>query len=102
MYVLQIEEFMEHSDCDWVETSCLCVSESKEKLQDLANKIKEESIEYSNIKIKILYTKDLSQIMKHEMLMAAHKTFKHLSEYQIFREIDGSESELFIAEIKVI
>lgn len=102
MYLLEIDEIIEHNECDWVETRCLCVSESREKLQDLANKIKEESIEYSKVERDIRYSKCFKDSEKHDMLMVSHKTFKHLSEYQVFREIDNSENKLSIIEIKVI
>ena len=102
MFVLQIDEFMKHSGCDWIETRCLCVSESREKLQELSDKIKEESLEYYKVEREIIYTRDLSNEVKHEMMMTAHRSFKHLSEYQVFREIDDYENKLSIVEIKVI
>lgn len=100
MFVLQIEESMEHSDFTWLETRCLCVSESREKLQELSDKIKEESLIYNKELDKIRYL-NISQKVKYEILSDVKLRLKYVNKYEVFRKIDD-DCKLIISEIEKI
>lgn len=104
MKALQLEQYMEHSGCDWTEIRVLTVSEDIFKLEKLATALIDESFLFVEQSRKIRYSRELklNDKERHEEIAKLHSTFENISRYGIYCEIDGSETSLVIKDIQVI
>lgn len=102
MYLLQLEQYIEHSGCDWLDKVSLVLSESKEKLQELSKLLIVESKEFLVESNKIRYTRNKSNDEKRSAILELHKSYENIYKYQIFCELQKGENTLEIIEMKVI
>lgn len=104
MYLLQLEQYIEHSGCDWLDKVSLVLSESKEKLQELSKLLIVESKEFLVESNKIRYNRELklTNEEKRSAILELHKSYENIYKYQIFCELQKGENTLEIIEMKVI
>ena len=101
MKLLVLEEFSEHSGYDWIDKRVIALSDSNERLVKLADEIKTESKDYIEKYRTIVYSRMLPD-EKGLKITELRNSYKLLSKYDIFSEIDGSERKLIIDEMGVI
>lgn len=101
MKILILEEFMEHSDYDWLDRRIIALSESSEILQELVDGIKSESKDYISKYNQIVYAR-IPLKERDSKITELRKQYKLLTKYNVFAEIDDCGKAFVIEEMEVI